>query len=985
MNDLEQFKKNVQRLSSISPKAAEFITQLECQRVNFTKTQQGNLNLEQEIAGETQYFHSKENPFEEAQKWFSSLDLEGVQVLCVFGVGIGYYYEAAKTWLQDSSHYLVFLEHDPEVVYRLIETEMGTQLLHDPQVLLWCFDPNDFSGHGWNLLAILICHRQFQLSALEYYAHVFPEMYAKINTELTFAITTNYMSVSEYENYGECFFTNFYRNMLLLPGSYRGNALYGQFSGVPAIICGAGPSLDKNLALLETLGDRALIFAGGTAMNAVNSHSFLPNFGLSIDPHQAQMSRMIMNKAYETPFLYRNRMYPDALKFIHGDKLYVTGTGGYDLADWFEKQLGIEGEKICEGHNVVNFSLSIAEAMGCNPIILVGVDLSYAGLRSYQSGVINHPTNLRKRDFQTKGFHEELLIKNDIYGAPVYTLWKWVAESVYYSQFVIEHPNTLVINATEGGLGMVGIVNAALKEVAETYLQRKLDLRLRVHGEIQNGIMPSSVTEEKIQELLNEVLESLIRSQNYCQIIIEETLLLADRLESEEEASQDLMTQAAGENLKKLESEIAYQYILDHFNGYYLKKIEWDLLKLSRDSTTPAHIINAKRARIQAERYRFIRDTALINASLIRVFTSKQGETTSLEEKLAADGASYVKRSPEEKYSFDDHLLTLIDPELNLDFQETEASMVSAQPLLYPDGTVKVEQFFLDHALHGPVTFFSPAGIALAKSWYIKGIQQGKSWWYYDNQKLYSLQRFVDGKANGIQEYYYRNGKPKTILNYIRGELDGEISLYYSNGNKKRELHFQQGCRHGQEMFWYENGKLESLAEYEKDQPVNKAQKWHPNGQLALEITYDAAYQVANVLCWNENGSPQLFETEDYFDAVTKQTGMFTQSLDHVCNVLSRFMLQETPEEELENSIQKDFLKLKHEMEHLHELNTKLVFESGLDKDNINEAIWKTPISQKIIQQQLEEISKKLSDDVVNIQDVLTKTMAELEKRTKKE
>lgn len=971
------FQKNVQRLTLISPQEAEIIARLECRHVSFVTTGDNHLNLQQEVDGEVYDFYAND-PVEEAQKWFSELDLENIDVLCVFGVGLGYYYEAAYAWLQKPSHYLVFLEHDLEVMHRLMETEMGTKLLHDPQVRLQYFDFQD-GVKTWVSLAILFCHREFKMSALQYYTVAYPVMYEQISSGLTFSVTANQSIVSEYGSYGEHFFANFYRNLQLLPACYRGNALFGQFSGVPAIICGAGPSLDKNLALLETLGDRALIFAGGTAMNAVNSHGFLPAFGLAIDPYEGQMSRLIMNKAYETPFLYRNRMYHEALRFIQGDKLYITGAGGYDIADWFEKQLGIEGEKICEGHNVVNFSLSIAHAMGCNPIILVGLDLSYEGLHSYQSGVVSHPTNVQKRDFHTKGFHEELLVKSDLYGNPVYTLWKWISESIYYSHFAADHPEVAVINATEGGIGMEGILNATLKDVSEYYLQRQFDIPLRIHGEIQNALMPSTVTEDKIRELVHEFLGSLLCCQSHCQTIIEESLLIADRLEKGEETSDTLMTDRSSASLKALEAEIAYTHLLYHFNEYYMQKMAWDLLKLTHDTTMDANMILAKKARMQAERYKFVRDTAIMNASFIRIFVPKK-QVSSPDDQIT-DAASSIQYSPEERYFFEDNVLTIIDPELNLDYQETVIGRVNPDPLYYPDGSIKMEQFYLEHDLHGPITFYSAQGHVLAKSWYIKGVKQGKSWMYYANQKLYSLQRFIDGKPHGIQEYYYKNGRRKTHLNYVQGELDGEVTLYYPNGNKKRQLHYKQGLHHGIEESWYETGKNESRVEYEDDRPIKKAQKWFPNGQLALEITYDAAHQPSSISYWNENGSPKVFETEDYFDVVTKQTGVLTQSLDHVYDVLSSIVPQERLKEEPQESFQDDLLKLKQEMEHLHELNTNLLFESGLDKDNLKEAIWKTPVSQKIIQQQIEEVSKKFSDEIGHMQDILKQAMDDIEKK----
>lgn len=83
----------------------------------------------------------------------------------------------------------------------------------------------------------------------------------------------------------------------------------------------------------------------------------------------------------------------------------------------------------------MNFNLSIAKDLGCNPILVVGVDLAYSDNLSYAPGLVRHAIQDPKEAFLTKYSHEELLIKNDINGVPVNTLWKWVNESLWYAQF----------------------------------------------------------------------------------------------------------------------------------------------------------------------------------------------------------------------------------------------------------------------------------------------------------------------------------------------------------------------------------------------------------------------------------------------------------------------------------------------------------------------------------------------------------------------
>ncbi len=214
--------------------------------------------------------------------------------------------------------------------------------------------------------------------------------------------------------------------------------------------------------MLPALKERALLFAGSSALNALIPKGIIPHFGVAIDPNLAQYSRVAVTQPYAVPFFYRNRLFHEALKAIKGPRLYLTGSGGYDIAHWFEEQLHIEGENLDEGHNVVNFCLEIAQALGCNPIILVGVDLAFTNQQHYADGIIAN-LNLTEEDFKTAGdFESTPLLKKDITGQPVMTLWKWITEADWISKFAHRYPETMILNATEGGLGFQDIPNLTL-------------------------------------------------------------------------------------------------------------------------------------------------------------------------------------------------------------------------------------------------------------------------------------------------------------------------------------------------------------------------------------------------------------------------------------------------------------------------------------------------------------------------------------------
>lgn len=120
MGDPIFLRENIKRWSSHCPKGAEALTHLQCSHVLFAETDSRELILIKQQEGNFFPLYTND-PKGEAEQWFASLDLQGINVLYVYGVGLAYYYEAAKEWLRIPDHFLIFLEDDLEVIHRLFE------------------------------------------------------------------------------------------------------------------------------------------------------------------------------------------------------------------------------------------------------------------------------------------------------------------------------------------------------------------------------------------------------------------------------------------------------------------------------------------------------------------------------------------------------------------------------------------------------------------------------------------------------------------------------------------------------------------------------------------------------------------------------------------------------------------------------------------------------------------------------------------------
>lgn len=317
---------------------------------------------------------------------------------------------------------------------------------------------------------------------------------------------------------------NVLANMERLPTCFAANEWKGAFSGIPAIICGAGPSLEKSLPLLAKAKDQALIFGGGSAITALTQNGIQPHLAMALDPNDEEYDRLRQSHYFEGPFLFAPRLHRDVFATSNGPFGYLKSDTGGLVENWLEEKLGLEGDPIgpdlgMEAFSVTTLAVSYAYALGCDPIILVGVDLAYTGGKRYVKGVKASDSSI-----EDPRALEKPLIRKDIAGEPVETLLKWVMESDAIAGFAKNHPDAYVVNATEGGLGFSGIENTSLEKALKEHGQKTYDIDGMIHQKVQEA--PIDLAGFNFHELWNELDASLERCDLLCTKLLEENEII---------------------------------------------------------------------------------------------------------------------------------------------------------------------------------------------------------------------------------------------------------------------------------------------------------------------------------------------------------------------------------------------------------------------------------------------------------------------------
>ena len=706
----------------------------------------------------------------------------------------------------------------------------------------------------------------YLISALPYYKEKRVELFSGIKKHLQLRFQGLEFEIGFFEGtFIDEYFGNFYPNILSDSGAYSTCGLKDAFKNVPAIICAAGPSIQSEIDKLKALSDQAIIIGAGTGMNILNRANLFPHFGVGIDPHEASRRRVLANFAYEIPYFYIRGFNKKAFAILNGIKMRFNGLDPFGVDSWFNQELykkdfPIFHSKISTTHSC----LGVAQWLGCNPIVCLGLDLSYTeGQRYPEKVMIDHPLDQKSEHMSIDEVSptDRLQVKNN-QDKTVYTRIDWLEEATAYSQFASSYKDIKLINSTYEGLKIPGITFKPLDDVIENILSDNFDLLNWTHSEIQMN-RNNQVSKMDVLDALDKWNRGLKKVGAYA---LEVLLELVSAFESYHEKNriQAVNKEKVDRLLRSIKGHFVYEFFFNTVWSYTscLNKRKYFIYNHRPDLlTTEQKFI--RELQIEIEKYsqihKFVNSHTGIIEDAINDF--KKREFALGKEVQEPDHAPF---SDEESYSLNGHELNIHDWAEKLRDKESITEVKSLEKIEkhFPNGKLKSVSFLKKGNLHGPSIFYSETGTVLAEGWYMNGVREGKNNQYYFSGKLFSVQTFLEGCLDGPQYYVFESGKLKSLISYKKGVLDGKTVMYYRNGQIKRELNFRDGKLEGMERMWAETGQLLLELHYEGNLPVGRARAWHRNGQVKQEVIYYDQPDKFDRSEWDEEGN--LIKSELY-------------------------------------------------------------------------------------------------------------------------
>jgi hypothetical protein len=299
--------------------------------------------------------------------------------------------------------------------------------------------------------------------------------------------------------------------------------LRDSFRGLPAVIVSAGPSLDKNIDVLKRFEGKAVVIAVSHALSALVRAGIHVDVCVAVDTQDLAYHFAGGGVEQLGALVLGTSAHPGL--FALPARRVFTVAGNAVLDGWAHD--GFEEAFVCRsGGSVANHAFSLATLWGCDPIILVGQDLSFPGQKFYASSSCDGDARVEiaadgrsavvrdaSKAFGDLGGGDQVLMREvpGYYGGTVPTsfafekAWEWFVETARGMS-----GSRTLLNCTEGGARIDGMDHVPLADAASKFATRGVAIDDVLDAAI--GSIDRPARRRQMRERLEDMLAAIARA-----------------------------------------------------------------------------------------------------------------------------------------------------------------------------------------------------------------------------------------------------------------------------------------------------------------------------------------------------------------------------------------------------------------------------------------------------------------------------------------
>ncbi len=370
----QYFKKNIQLIEQKSPSAKILKDDLPSSvKLKTTSTGENTVWLNSIL------IHSMYDPVKEGLAFSKEVKV-GSQV-CLYGFGLGYHIDSILKKIGPNGNLLV-IELNPDLLQSAIILRDQSLLFEDDRFhLVFGLDEETVSMEITNHMKRMQVKESENLKVLFHMPSFkcIPSTFPKLTNSLeVLLMERRFLAVL-----GKSEKTNYELNKEIVAQSAGINSLNSRHIGNPGLLISAGPSLDNILPYLKQIDKNFVLACVDTALPILSREHITPNYVFSLDPqeesfqyfqgHLDSPAKLIFTPTANTKvvhcykgekfIVFKNKLAPSNKETFNANNKGSTQTGG----------------------SVSCLALDSLIKFGCDPIFLIGQDLSFPNNRIYSS------------------------------------------------------------------------------------------------------------------------------------------------------------------------------------------------------------------------------------------------------------------------------------------------------------------------------------------------------------------------------------------------------------------------------------------------------------------------------------------------------------------------------------------------------------------------------------------------------------------------
>ncbi|SEN65082.1 6-hydroxymethylpterin diphosphokinase MptE-like protein [Paenibacillus sp. OV219] len=460
------------------------------------------------------YLYSTYDPFFEAERWVESLvdTVSGKSNIVMYGFAFGYHVNRLAEIYPEQMLYIyepneqIFLKMMHEISLEKICTRLNIQdiVVGTGKAMRDQFFYRMLKKiKGETAIVSLSVYDRMDLQAKKEFAE-----------DAKAAILTYASSRSIYNRFGIQWTRNQLFNTAFNITTPSLKGLKGKFEHLPAVIVGAGPSLEHDIENLMQIKQRALIIAAGSSIQSLTHYGIEPHLIVSMDGGSGNYHAFKSVETSHIPFLYIPQ-----IDYRVVDKQATNLIHAYFNNDIISRYVmgvsGIEDPVFDSNLSVTGTAVQAALYLGCKEIIFTGQDLSYPDDCVYATGAQHASDN-----YKLKVLKAATLTVENVNGTRNRTTNGLKQTLIDIEETIEKYPSVRFINTSKLGAKIKHTESLPMEEVclrlkdwnlAPDVFKEAIQVHLSRYED--SRILESMDKVSKLQNELNQVDEKVKRIQ----------------------------------------------------------------------------------------------------------------------------------------------------------------------------------------------------------------------------------------------------------------------------------------------------------------------------------------------------------------------------------------------------------------------------------------------------------------------------------------